>query len=107
MREALESQPLMAHSQSRHKRMRPGTHRAAFVFRFALKKLGWSGGSLHVCLEEGQQILIDQLLVRRAQSMRGAIVDPQLCLFDKLGLESTGVADRNDLIVVALNDERR
>src|SRR6478672_8088624 len=56
---------------------------------------------------EREKIGADLVLVRRAQTVRGALVDFQGCALDELGLELAGIGKRNDLVVVALNDERR
>ena len=58
-------------------------------------------------LEEGQQILVDLVLERRAQAVRGALVDLQHRVLDELGLKQAGVGERHDLVVVALDDQRR
>src|SRR5215831_16628293 len=45
--------------------------------------------------------------LRRAQAVRRALVDLQLRAFDQLRLDLAGGPERHDLVVVALDDERR
>ena len=54
-----------------------------------------------------KQIGAHLVLVCRAQAVRGALVNLQGRALDELGLELAGVGERHDLVVVALNDERR
>src|SRR5690242_15434021 len=58
-------------------------------------------------LDEGQQLLVDLVLVRCAQPMWCALVDFQRGAFDELGGEQPGIRDRHNLIVVAVHDESR
>src|SRR5260370_8530127 len=60
-----------------------------------------------LAVDESEQIGIHLVLERRAQTVRGALVDLQSRAFDELGLEQAGVGERHDLIVVALHDEGR
>ena len=55
-------------------------------------------------LDEGDQILVDHVLVRRAQAVRGALVDLQLRALDDLRGQQGGVRDGDNLIVVAVQD---
>src|SRR5229473_1604769 len=57
--------------------------------------------------EEREKVFVDLVLERRAQTVRGALVDLQDRALDDLGLEQAGVSERHDLVVVALHDERR
>ena len=58
-------------------------------------------------LEECEQVGVDLVLVGRAQAVRQARIDFQRGAFDDLGREHGRGADRHDLIVVAVHDERR
>ena len=60
-----------------------------------------------LAFDEREQISAHIVLVRRAQTMRGALIDLQNCAFDELGLEQASVGERHDLVVVALNDQGR
>src|SRR6202023_3681081 len=60
-----------------------------------------------LAFDEREQISAHLVLVRRAQTMRGALIDLQNCAFDELGLELAGASERHDLVVVALNDQGR
>jgi hypothetical protein len=53
-------------------------------------------------LEKLQQLLVDFLFERRAQAVRGALVNLQGRALDELGLEQPGVGERHNLVVVAL-----
>src|SRR6476619_162942 len=55
---------------------------------------------------EREKIGADLVLVRRAQTVRGALVDFQGCALDELGLELAGIGERHELVVVTLEDER-
>src|SRR6202048_2762115 len=59
-----------------------------------------------LAFDEREQIGAHLVLVRRAQTMWGALVDLQSCALDELGLELAGIGEWHDLVVVALNDER-
>ena len=63
--------------------------------------------SLGLRADEGEEVGIDAVLVRRTQAVRRALVDLQLCLPDQLRCEQRGRSDRNDLVVVAVDDARR
>ncbi len=58
-------------------------------------------------LDEREQVLVDLVLVRRAHAVRRALVDLQRRALDDLGREQRRGADRHDLIVVAVQDQRR
>ena len=58
-------------------------------------------------LDEREQILVDLVLVRRAHAVRRALVDLQRRVLDDLGREQGRGADRHDLVVVAVQDQRR
>ena len=57
--------------------------------------------------QEGQQVLVDLVLVGRAQAVRGTLVDLQGRALDEFGLELAGGGERHDLVVVTLKDECR
>ncbi len=57
--------------------------------------------------QEGQQVGVELLLVREGQAMGRARIDLQDCTFDELGGEQGRVADRHDLVVVAVDDQGR
>ena len=58
-------------------------------------------------LDERQQILVDPILERRAHAVRRALVDLQRRALDHLGRQHGRGADRHDLVVVAVEDQRR
>src|SRR4029450_10329549 len=57
--------------------------------------------------DEGQQVLVDLLVVRRGHAMGQPGIDLEPGALDQLGREQRGVGDRNDLVVVAVHDQRR
>src|SRR5262249_4977848 len=77
---------------------------ARLLFRETLAGMTGGGG---LGSQEGQQVFVDSVLVRGAQAVRGALVHLQGGALDELGLEQAGVGERHDLVVVALEDERR
>src|SRR4029077_6624432 len=58
-------------------------------------------------LDEREQIRVDSVFVGRAHAVRPARIDFQGGAFDDLGREQGRGADRYDLIVIAMHDERR
>src|SRR3989449_10920515 len=58
-------------------------------------------------LDEGEKIGIDHVGVRRAHAMRELLVDLQGALLEELRGQQRGIGDRDDLVVVAMHDERR
>src|SRR5665811_683216 len=58
-------------------------------------------------LEEGQQIGVELVLVRVGQAMGAARIDLQRRVLDEFRREYGRSRDRHDLIVIAVNDQRR
>src|SRR5438445_3069444 len=58
-------------------------------------------------LEEREQIRVDSVFVGRAHAVRQARIDFQRGALDDLGRELGRGADRHDLVVVAVQDQRR
>src|SRR5262245_65084089 len=58
-------------------------------------------------LYESEKVGIDHVGVRRAHAVREPFVDLQLALFEELDGQQRGIGDRDDLIVIAMHDERR
>src|ERR1700692_1950262 len=58
-------------------------------------------------LEKRQELSVDLVLECRAHAVRRAFVNLETCILDQLGGKHRGSADRNDLIVVAVYDQRR
>src|ERR1700720_2136571 len=58
-------------------------------------------------LRERKKVGIDLVLLRRAHTVWRALVDLQLRVLDQLDGQQGGVTDRHDLVVVAVQDERR
>src|SRR2546425_6773732 len=56
--------------------------------------------------EEREQVRVDLAFERRAQAVRRALVNLELRVLDQFGGKHGGSADRDDLIVVAVKDER-
>src|SRR5262245_15228450 len=77
---------------------------ARLLFHDRLAGMAGGGG---LGSQEGQQVLVDPVLVRCAQAVRGALVDLQGRALDEFGLELAGGGERHDLVVIALDDERR
>ena len=59
------------------------------------------------CPEECQQVGVDLVLEGRAHAVRRARIDLQRGALDELGREQRRGADRHDLVVVAVQDQRR
>src|SRR5438094_9203774 len=57
--------------------------------------------------DECQEVGVDPVLVGRAQAVRRALVDLETCVLDQLGGTQGGGPDRDDLIVIAVDDEGR
>jgi hypothetical protein len=60
-----------------------------------------------LCLEEREQIRVDLVLVGGAQPVRCAGIDLELCLRRDLHRRLGLGADRHNLVVVAVDEERR
>ena len=60
-----------------------------------------------LALDEGEQICAHLVLVRGAEAVRRALVDLQFRTLDQFDLELAGIGERYDLVVVALDDQRR
>src|SRR5262249_22151369 len=58
-------------------------------------------------LQELQQIGVHLVLVGRTHAVRGALVHLERDPFDQFGRAHRGSPDRDDLIIVAMQDERR
>src|SRR5215467_7469842 len=58
-------------------------------------------------LQEGEQVCVDLILVGRAHPVRGPPVDLQRRVLHPLRREHRGRADRHDLIIVTVEDQRR
>src|SRR5262249_28921943 len=58
-------------------------------------------------LQKLQQIAVHLVLVRRTHAVRGALVDLERSALDQLGRAHRGRSDRDDLVVVPVQDERR
>src|SRR5882762_10080543 len=58
-------------------------------------------------LNEGEQILVHLVLVRRASAVRGALLHFEHRPLNDLGRKQRRVRDRNDLIVVAMHHQGR
>src|SRR5260370_30222960 len=58
-------------------------------------------------LDEGQKILVDLVLERRAETVWGALDDLERRVLDELGLEQGRIGVRYDLIVVPRQDQGR
>jgi hypothetical protein len=56
--------------------------------------------------QEGQQVGVELLLVRAGEDVRRTRIDLKARVLDELGGEQGGVADRHDLVIVAMNDQR-
>src|SRR5690242_11103498 len=56
--------------------------------------------------EERKQIRIDLVFVSRAQAVRRAFIDFQCGARDELGREQRRGANRHDLVIIAVHDER-
>src|SRR6266851_10387782 len=56
---------------------------------------------------ELEQVLVEAVLERRGQAVRGALVELQDRALDELVLEQARVSVRHDLVVGPLHDERR
>src|SRR6516165_9470849 len=67
---------------------------ARLLFHDRLAGMAGGGG---LGSQEGQQVLVDPVLVRRAQAVRGALVDLQGCALDEFGLELASGGERHDL----------
>ena len=61
----------------------------------------------HLRFKECQQILVNLVLVRCAQTVRGTLVNLQRGAFDHFGLEPAGVTYRHNLVVITMYYERR
>ena len=63
----------------------------------------------HACsgFDKGEEIRIDLVFKRRAHAVRRAGIDLELRVFDQLRGQHGGGADRDDLIVVAMEDQCR
>jgi hypothetical protein len=57
--------------------------------------------------DECQQIRVDFVLVGRAHAVRRALINLQLGALDDFGGKERRCLDRNDLIIVTVQDERR
>jgi hypothetical protein len=57
--------------------------------------------------EEREKIFVDLVLEGRAHAAWGTLIDLQLGALDELGRQHGRVSDRHDLVVVAVEDERR
>jgi hypothetical protein len=60
-----------------------------------------------LAFDEHEQIGVHLVLERRAQTVWGALLDRQCRAFDELGLDEAGAGDSHDLVVVAVQNERR
>src|ERR1700741_2177725 len=58
-------------------------------------------------LQKREQIGVDLVLLRRADPVRSARVDLQRRVLDQLRRAARGRGERNDLVVVAVEDQRR
>src|SRR5437763_9868226 len=58
-------------------------------------------------LDEGQQVGIHDLSMRRAHAMREFLIDLERAILEQLGRERRRIGYRHDLVVVAVHDERR
>src|SRR2546425_1952744 len=74
------------------------------IFISDLSLLSQRAGS---ALDEGEKVGIDHVGVRRAHAMRELLVDLQGTLLEEFRGEHRGISDRDDLVVVAMHDERR
>ena len=61
----------------------------------------------HLGLQESEQVGVHVFFLGRAQAMRGALVNLQGRALNELGLEQSGMGERNNLVVVTLYDERQ
>src|SRR5271168_3604123 len=73
---------------------------------FALTSRRASRGCFSGGTDEREQIRIDSVFVRRTHSMRQARIDFQLCVLNNLGGLMRRGADRNNLVVIAVENER-
>jgi hypothetical protein len=62
---------------------------------------------LRAALEKHKQFLADLVFQSRAHAVRRARIDFQCRSLNNLGREKGSGADRNDLVIVAVEDERR
>src|SRR6266566_4439065 len=74
------------------------------IFILHLSLVSQRAGS---ALDEGEKVGIDHVGVRRAHAVRELLVDLQGAFSEELRGERRGIGDRNDLVVVAMHDERR
>src|ERR1043166_9336820 len=58
-------------------------------------------------LAEREQILVDLVLMRRAHTVRRAVVNFELGVFDQLRRQHRRRADWHDLVIVTVQDESR
>jgi hypothetical protein len=65
------------------------------------------GGAVGSGLDERWELGVDLILVRRAHTVRSALDDLQPGIREELGREHSRVRERHDLIVVAVQDQRR
>ena len=64
------------------------------------------GRSLASRLDEREQVAAHSILLRRAEAVWSTVVDLEPNIVDQLGREQRCWTDRNDLVVVAVNEER-
>jgi hypothetical protein len=59
--------------------------------------------------QEGQQVRVERVLVRRGigQAVRGTRVDHQGGVLDDLGGQPSGIIQRDDLVVITLDNQDR
>src|SRR5260370_8372898 len=81
------------------------------MYKIATTRSGGASGWLHrrggfCTFEERQQIGVDLLGVRRAHPVRKTRIDLQGGVFDQLGGQNCRVRYGNDLIVVAVENQR-
>src|SRR5438034_2028518 len=74
------------------------------IFILHLSLLSQRAGS---ALDEGEEVGIDHVGVRRAHAVRELLVDLQGALPKELRGERRGIRDRDDLVIVAVHDEGR
>jgi hypothetical protein len=74
---------------------------------FLLGRPNYAGErSLLLTLDEREQILIRLVFECRAHAVRRALVDLELCVLDDFGRQHGRRADRHDLVIVPVHDQR-
>src|SRR5258708_33920290 len=58
-------------------------------------------------LQEGQQVSVERVLMRTGEAVGRARIDLEGCALNNLRGEQGRVADRHDLVVVAVDDQSR